>query len=235
MIDQQVSSIAIVTGGSSGIGKAISLKLAQEGITVIIADIVFPDHMHENIHFRLCNVTLGDEVDALYQWVQDNIGTPDILVLNAGRGIHEKLTEGDPEKWFYIFNLNVMGALRLVRSFVPKMVERESGKVIFISSVSASNPYTYGGIYSASKAALETVAETLRLETSPHINVSIIAAGITETEFFEHQISGSNSVESIGMGSLACEDIADDVWYAINKNGEASINKIVTRPLGQTF
>ncbi|GAA5030426.1 putative oxidoreductase [Marivirga lumbricoides] len=237
MVGQQVSSIAIVTGGSSGIGKAISIKLAEEGITVIIADIAFPDHTHENIHFRLCNVTLGDEVDSFYQWVLENVGVPDILILNAGRGIHEKLTEGDPEKWFYIFNLNVMGALRLIRRFVPKMVERESGKVIFISSVSEGNSYTYGGIYSASKAALENVAETLRLETSPHINVSIIAAGITETDFFNNQISGhsKNPIEEIGMSSLSSEDIADDVLYTISKKGEASINKIVTRPVGQTF
>ena len=159
------------------------------------------------------------------------------MVLNAGRGIHEKLTEGDPEKWFYIFNLNLMGALRLIRSFGPKMVERGSGKVVFISSVSAGNSYTYGGIYSASKAALENVAETLRLETSPYINVSIIAAGITETDFFDNQISGhsANTIEDIGMGSLSSEDIAEDVWYTISKKREASINKIITRPIGQTF
>ena len=109
-----------------------------------------------------------------------NTGLPGTLTLNAGKGIHETLTEGDPDKWKSVLDLNVMGVLRYIRSFVPEMISQKQGKVIFMSSVAASKPYTYGAVYSASKAAVEMIAETLRLETLPHVAVTTINAGITD-------------------------------------------------------
>ncbi|MBK6264973.1 SDR family oxidoreductase [Marivirga sp. S37H4] len=235
MTFENLSSVAVITGGSNGIGKAISSKLAAENILVVVADIVPPKEAPENVIFRQCDVTIGDEVDALYKWILSEIGAPDLLIINAGKGIHEQLIEGDPEKWFAVLNLNIMGALRFIRAFVPPMYQNKSGKVVFISSVSAMKAYTYGSVYSASKAALDMIAETLRLETLPYIKVTTIAAGITDSDFFDNQLLGNTSIEEMGMGSLSCKDVAEDVWYAINKKGTASINRLVTRPSGQSF
>ncbi len=229
------SKLAIITGGSSGIGRAIARKLQQEGITVIVADITEPSNEDQNLIFQKCDVTSSKEIDRLYAWVHENYGTPDFLILNAGQGIQEKLTEGDPEKWQKVIDTNLMGPLRFIRSFTPDMLQRKSGNVIFISSVSANQPHPYGGIYAASKTALEVVADTLRLETLPYLSVTVISPGIVDTDFFEHQISGNSNIEEIGMGHLSAEEIADDVLYAINKKKGSSINKIVTRPTLQTF
>jgi NADP-dependent 3-hydroxy acid dehydrogenase YdfG len=229
------SRLAIVTGGSSGIGHAIATKLQQQKITVVIADKVEPSDNNTNLIFKKCDVTSSEDVDNLYAWVHENYGTPDYLVLNAGQGIQEKLTEGDPEKWQKVININLMGPLRFIRAFTPKMLERKSGNVIFISSVSANQPHPYGGIYAASKTALEVIAETLRLETLPHLNVTIVSPGIVKTNFFEHEISGRNDINEMGMGHLSAEEIADDVLYVINKKKGSSINKIITRPTLQTF
>ncbi len=235
MTFENIPSLAVITGGSNGIGKAISQKLASENTIVVVADIVPPETDSENIKFRQCDITIGSEVDALFEWVLENFGTADFLVLNAGKGIHEQLIEGDPEKWAKVIDLNVMGALRIIRAFLPSMLEKKAGNVIFISSVSAQKAYAYGAVYGASKAALEMIAETLRLETLPHIKVTVVEAGVTDTNFFKNQISSDHTKEDIGMGSLSAEDIAEDVWYAINKNGSSSINKIVARPSGQSF
>ena len=227
--------IALVTGGSSGIGKAISEKLNREGTKVIVADIAGDGKMQEGIEFRSCDISKAEDVDDLYAWTVENFGHPNYLILNAGQGIQEKLTEGDPEKWKKVFETNVLGALRCIRAFTPNMISQKSGNVVFMSSVSANQPHPYGGIYAASKTALEVIAETLRLETLPHINVTIVSPGIVDTAFFEHQISGDNTIEQMGMGSIDPDEIAEDVWYALNKKKGTSINKIITRPTLQNF
>ena len=88
---------ALITGGSNGIGLAIAKKLSDNGIAVTIADIVPPLQQDINHNFRYCDVTKGWDVDMLFSAMYTNL--PDILVLSAGKGIHERLTEGDPEKW----------------------------------------------------------------------------------------------------------------------------------------
>ena len=229
------SKIALVTGGSSGIGEAIAHKLQAEGVKVIVADIAAADTEEKGIIFRKCDISNAEDIDGLYNWISRHYGHPDILILNAGRGIREKLTEGDPEKWQNIVNTNLMGPLRCIRAFTPAMLENNQGNVVFISSVSANQPHPYGGIYSATKTALEVIAETLRLETLPHVNVTVVSPGIVETAFFKNEISGGMSIEEMGMGAIPPHEIAEDVWYALNKKNGTSINKIVTRPVLQNF
>ncbi|MHA6278910.1 SDR family oxidoreductase [Salinimicrobium sp. CAU 1759] len=235
MSKTQSSSIALITGGSNGIGLSIAKKLEQEGLTVIVADVAKPEFASKGIAFKSCNVSKGSDINELYDWTVKNFGHPEYLVLNAGRGIQEKLTEGDPEKWKEILDTNLLGALRCIRAFTPNMISQKSGNVVFISSVSANQPHPYGGIYAASKTALEVIAETLRLEALPHINVTVVSPGIVDTDFFKHQISGDNTVEQMGMGAIDPEEIAEDVWYALNKKKGTSINKIITRPTLQNF
>ncbi|MDT0687645.1 SDR family oxidoreductase [Autumnicola psychrophila] len=230
-----ISRKALITGGAKGIGRAISKKFSLENYKTVIADIENIELQDENIFFCNTDVTRSSDIDHLFSWTTKKIGNPDVLVINAGIGIQESLTEGDPEKWQKVMDTNLMGALRCIRAFVPAMLEKGEGNVVFISSVSANQPHPSGGIYSATKTALEVIAETLRLETLPHINVTVISPGITDTNFFENQISGHTSVEGLDMGYITPEDIAEDVFYAISRKNNRSINKIVTRPLKQNF
>ncbi|MDT0643913.1 SDR family oxidoreductase [Zunongwangia sp. F363] len=229
-----LSGNILITGGANGIGYAVAKRFSKENYKVAIADIEKPQYEDENIFFSKADISNPKDIDSLYDDVINAIGHPEILVLNAGRGIQEKLFEGDPEKWQKVIDTNLMGALRCIRAFVPQMMERQNGHVIVVSSVSANQPHPSGGIYAASKTALEVIAETLRLETLPHIKVTVVSPGITDTKFFEHQISGYTSVANLEMGSIAPEDIAEDIFYAVNQKGR-SINKIITRPLKQSF
>lgn len=233
MRSEKSKRTAIVTGAASGIGKAIAEKLCDENIGVFSVDISIPENEGKN--FFQADVSKAEDIDQLFRFVSEKNSIPEILILNAGRGIQEKLTEGDPEKWQKIINVNIMGALRCIRAFVPQMLKNKNPQVIFISSVSANQPHPYGGIYSASKTAIEIIAETLRLENHPHLKVSVVSPGIVDTNFFENQVSGNNSVEEMGMGAISAEEIAEDIWYILNKKNGTSINKIITRPLKQTF
>lgn len=234
MEGKYTSKIALVTGGSNGIGRAIVTKLADAGARVVVADLR-DNGSNMPVIFRKCDVSRKEEVADLFLWMQENVGYPDILVLNAGRGIKEKLTEGDPEKWKSILDVNLMGPLRFIRAFVPKMMEKKIGHVVFISSVSANQPHPYGGVYTATKTALEVIAETLRQETFPHLKVTVVSPGIVDTDFFQNQLSGPTSMEEIGMGSIQAEEIAEDVMYALGKKNGTCINKITTRPVLQLF
>lgn len=229
------SELALVTGGSSGIGEAISRKLSEEGIKVIIADLAPPENNYSNTIFRHCDVSEGSQIDSLFSWITEEHGCPEYLILNAGQGIREKLCEGDPEKWQKVILTNLMGPLRCIRSFIPPMLDRRKGHIVFISSVASNQPHPYGGIYVASKTALEVVAETLRQETLPHLKVTVISPGIVDTNFFDNEISGEMSVEDFKMGAIQPEEIAEDLWYALNKKKGTTLNKIITRPANQNF
>lgn len=227
---------ALITGGASGIGLAIAKKMAYEGVRTTIADINPPAvTIGSEINYINCDIASGKAVDDLYATMYDSVGLPDILVCNAGRGIHEKLTEGDPEKWEKTFSINVLGALRCIRSFVPAMLAKKSGDVVFISSVSANQPYQYGGVYAAAKTALEVIAETLRLETIPWVRVTVVAPGATQTNFFSNLIAGYQSPGDMDFKPLVPEEIAESVWFAINRPKEVSINRITVRPTPQVF
>lgn len=236
MPDSTSRRIALVTGGAGGIGLAIAKKLLKEGLEVVVADLEQPQGKDlTGMQYYPCDVTKGEQVDNLFIKMQEYPGLPDILVCNAGRGIQEKLTEGDPHKWQQTFDVNVMGALRCIRSFVPRMLSKGQGDVVVISSVSAGQAFPYGGIYAASKTALEVIAETLRLETMPHIRVTVVAPGTIDTAFFQNMIAGSPPSGQPPPQAIPADEVAQGVWYAISRPADTSINKIVLRPTGQAF
>lgn len=222
---------AFITGGSSGIGRSIASKFADAGFVTTIADIETPQDF--NGYFFPVDLKHSEEADSLYGKLMDTMGMPDVLVLNAGRGVHEKLTEGNPDTWEQIFRLNVFSALRLIRAFVPGMLRQERGDIIFISSVSSRHAYPYGGIYAATKAAIDTLAETLRLEVQPSIRVTTLHPGVVDTNFFGSMINGSQTPESIGWGALHPDQVADAVLYAVSQPAGVALNDIVIRPVAQ--
>ncbi|OKL39924.1 SDR family oxidoreductase [Pontibacter flavimaris] len=226
---------AIVSGGGSGIGRALVEQLTGSGVKTAIADLHLPANLPAGTIPLACDVTDPLSVDALYAEVQRQLGMPSILVCSAGQGIHEKLTEGDPEKWQQVINTNLMGTLRMIRAFVPGMLEAGEGDVVIISSVAAGQAYPYGGVYAATKTALQVIAETLRQEVLPAVRVTTVVPGVTDTAFFEHTLSGVQTVESIGYGALTPGQVADAILYALRQPPGVSVNQLTLRPTAQVF
>ncbi len=225
----------LVTGGASGIGRAIAERLAAEGARVVVADVRPIAEPADGITSVCADITDPAAIEALRADLEVRRGPLEVLVSNAGRGAHERLAEGDPAKWAGLLETNLMGALRVVRAFVPGMLKAGRGDVVFVSSVAAERAYEYGGVYGASKAALERVAETLRLEVRPTLRVITLAPGVVETPFFERSHGAQPDPETIGVGALAPEEIAEAVVYALGRPEEVAVNRLVVRPAGQAL
>jgi NADP-dependent 3-hydroxy acid dehydrogenase YdfG len=223
---------AVITGGSSGIGLSVAKAFLRHGAQTLIVDLKEPAILPEGLEFIQADITKAGQVNSLYSYVLELMGVPDILVCNAGRGIHEKISEGDPDKWAQIIDLNIMGTLRTLRAFLPYMEEGNSD-IVLISSVSSKRPYAYGGVYSATKAAIDIIAETVNMETGPNVRVTVVSPGITDTQFFDNMISGSYSAEDIGLGVLNPDDISDAVLFAVSRGINTSITNIVVKPSRQ--
>ncbi len=224
--------IAVITGGSSGIGKAIGERLLQQDYEVISADIQSTDGSSPVHHLR-CDVTNASDIDNLYNFVLDRYGIPDVLISNAGQGIHEKITEGDPQKWAKVIDINLMGALRFVRAFLPDMLKNSQGSIFFTSSTAAKQPYEYGGIYAASKAALNMVAKTLQLEVAGTLRVCLISPGVVDTQFFQNMVSGHHTATDIGWGSVSPEHIAVTISHILLLPHHVNLPEITITPTPQ--
>src|SRR5690606_34103820 len=219
-------------GGSSGIGKAISANLLKKGYSVINADIKIPDN-NNGEDFISCDITKAKDIANLYSHVLSQYGIPAVLVSNAGQGIHEKIAEGDPEKWARIIDINLMGSLRLLRSFLPDMLRVRGGTVIFISSTAVKQAYPYGGIYAASKTALNVIARTLQLEVEDALRVSVISPGVVDTAFFKNMVSSGHTVEDIGWGSLSAQHVADLISTILNLPPSVKLPEVTISPIKQ--
>lgn len=207
---------AVVSGGASGIGRATADRFRQEGMQVLIAD--RPD----------VDVRSRESIDKLYRTVKETLGVPDVVVASAGVGVHESLVEGDPDKWAEAIETNLIGALRLARAFAGEM----TGDLVFVSSVASSRPYEHGGAYAASKAGLAMAAETLRLELSGRVRVTVVSPGAVQTAFFQAELGGPRGFEGPFLDPA---DVADAVVYAVSRPPGVEVNEIVLRPKGQKY
>lgn len=226
---------ALVAGATTGIGWAVSQMLINQQVKVVTADINTPAEKSENFTFIPVDLADPGASDKIFAQLAEIDSLPDILICNVGRGIQEKLTEGDPTKWQEIIDLNLMSHLRLIRAFVPQMLTMEMADVVFTSSVAANQPHPYGGIYSASKAAVVNVAETLRQECAPHLRVTTITPGVVKSDFFNNQIGSEATAESFGWGYLEPVDVAESIVFALSRPQGVAINNITIRPRAQVF
>jgi len=198
MSDQIMQSqVAVVTGGSRGIGTAIATRLARLGATTIITgrsltsmenvcnSIISTGGRCEAVE---CDLTRLADVERLANHVQRKFGSLDVLVNNAGVGAFATpLHQLPPEEWDQVLNTNLRAVFYTIRAFAPMMIQARSGHIINISSIASKNAVPNAAAYCASKWGLNglsyTVAEELR---TYNIRVSVICPGSTATSML-HQ------------------------------------------------
>jgi NAD(P)-dependent dehydrogenase (short-subunit alcohol dehydrogenase family) len=167
------NKVAVVTGSSKGIGKAIALELAREGCRVMLAarggddleqatEDVRRTRGIEDVLAVVADVTKADEVEGLIDETVARFGTVDILVNNAGgTGRRSSFHELSDEEWFEILDLNLISAVRLTRAVLPHMRRQRWGRIINVASESGSQPSALKPHYNAAKAALINLTKSL--------------------------------------------------------------------------
>jgi 3-oxoacyl-[acyl-carrier protein] reductase len=226
--------VAVVTGGSRGIGRAIALRLASLGASVAICgrnqaalerSAEALDKSGSPIFSLVADVTLPADVSSLISKTEATLGPITILVNNAGIGLfgptHEK-TEAD---WDRVLDSNLKSVFLVSRAVVPSMIRRGAGDIINISSLAGRNTFAGGGIYCASKWGViglsGCMAEDLR---DQGIRVSVICPGSVATEF-----SGRGPKDPSEV--LRPEDVAHAVAAIVTQGPQSFISEIHLRPL----
>ena len=180
--------IALVTGGTKGIGKAIADKLASKGATVVVTARK-PAEEDTQHHFIMADLTNSSEIAELSKNLIEKYGTPDILINNVGgtsspAGGFQMLSDED---WGRDIELNLLAAIRLDKAIVPSMIEKNAGAVIHISSLNGKIPlYESNFSYGVMKSALNAYSKTLANEVAKHgVRVNTVSPGMVRTTAME--------------------------------------------------
>jgi NADP-dependent 3-hydroxy acid dehydrogenase YdfG len=242
---------AILTGASSGIGRATALTLAQAGAAVVIharrKDRLDKLSSEISDHGGKALVVVGDasiqaDIDLLLNraltWNEGGCKY-DIVVVNAGRGLAGCILSSNESQWEELYNINVLGAAHLMRQAGQYMVQRRSGDIVVIGSVVGRNISPFSGFYGSSKFAVGAIAEGLRREICSHgVRVSVVMPGIVLSEF--QNVAGYNE-ENFGKGIahfgklLEPQAIADGIYWLLTLPPHVNVNEIMIRPTGQNY
>jgi NADP-dependent 3-hydroxy acid dehydrogenase YdfG len=234
-----MSRIALITGATSGIGKATAEAFANAGIDLILCgrrqerldEVASELSAKVKVTTLIFDVRDKGAVIAMVGSLADEWKNIDILVNNAGNahGLGT-LDEGDTDDWDAMIDGNVKGLLYVSKAVIPLLLERGKGHIVNISSIAGKQTYANGAVYCASKAAVEVLSEGMRLELTQHgIKVTNVAPGAVETEFSLVRFKGDEErAEKVyqGFDPLQPKDIADAILYAVNAPTRVTIADI---------
>ena len=230
--------VAVVTGASSGFGAATARALASAGFAVVVG-------ARREARLRVLAGEIGarwarlDVTDAAsVEAFTAPLERVDVLVNNAGGAFgSETVAEADEAKWRAMFELNVLGVLRMTRALLPKLVASGDGLIVNLGSIAGFETYPGGAGYTASKHALRALTRTLRLELlGQPVRVTEIAPGLAETEFSVVRHGGDRERAAKvyqGMSPLTAEDVAEAIRWVATRPAHVDVDELVIRPRDQ--
>jgi len=238
----------LVTGATSGFGKAIAERFASLGANVIITGRreerleVDREMLREKYNVKVLSYCFDvrdhEQVILMANDLQEREIVPDVLVNNAGLAAgKDKIYEGIFSDWERMIDTNIKGLLYVTRVILPAMVERNSGHVINIGSTAGHVVYPEGNVYNATKFAVKALNEAINLDlTGTNIRCCAIDPGAADTEFSLVRFHGDNAkAKSVykGYQPLEAEDIADAVVYVCGTPPHVNITNMVIYPTAQ--
>jgi ribitol 2-dehydrogenase len=240
MAERLDGKVAVVTGASTGIGRAVARALLEHGARVVIAA-----RSRERLDEAaaalgpgcaavVADVTRADDVRRLVDGTLESHGAIDILVANAGVYVGGDLWESDPEALDRLLTTNVNGVVRTVREVLPHLLERGEGDILLTSSVSGHQAIHWEPVYSASKHALQAFVHTMRRQLiGSGVRVGAIAPGVVLNDLWG--VSDPAEIEAkVASGEgIRSEDVAEAVAFMLTRPRHVTIRDLVILPRDQ--
>lgn len=237
---------ALITGATSGIGRATAIRLAQEGHRLILCGRrqerldILKDSLGESVAVHTLNFDLRDKekVWAAIGGLPEAFSKIDILVNNAGNahGL-DPIQTGNTEDWDAMLDINVKGLLYVSKAVIPQMIARKNGHIINIGSTAGKEVYPKGNVYCASKHAVDAINQGMRIDLNKHnIRVGAVNPGMVQTEFSEVRFKGdTDRADKVyqGFDALKPEDIADIIHFVVSRPYHVNIADLVVMSTAQ--
>ena len=241
-----MSKIALVTGATSGIGKATAQILAKNNYKIILCgrreDRLLELKKELSAFTEVCTLSFDvrdkkavfDSINSL----PEAFSKIDVLINNAGNahGL-DPIQNGDLDDWDAMIDINVKGLLYVSKAIIPKMIAQKSGHIINIGSIAGKEVYPNGNVYCASKHAVDALNQAMRIDLNPFgIRVGGIHPGAVETEFSEVRFKGdSERAANVykGFEPLRAEDIADIIHVVVSRPYHVNIADLIVLPTAQ--
>ncbi|QCE41328.1 SDR family NAD(P)-dependent oxidoreductase [Psychroserpens sp. NJDZ02] len=230
---------ALITGATSGIGRATAHEFAKHGINLILCGrrqerldtIEKALSKQTNVHTLNFDVRDKKAVFAAIDSLPENFKQIDILINNAGNahGL-DPIQDGNLDDWDAMLDINVKGLLYVSKAIIPQMTARQSGHIINIGSSAGKEVYPKGNVYCASKHAVVALTEGMRIDLNPFgIKVTAINPGLVETEFSQVRYKGDAKADNVykGYKALQPEDLADVIYFAVSRPAHVNIADVL--------
>jgi len=235
MYEDLKNKVAIVTGARRGIGKAIALKLARNGVKVVVTDIDQDDCEKvvqeieklkgEGLALKL-DITDEEEIKKVIQSTKEKFGRIDILVNNAGIFIQGELENMDTSKIDKLLSVDLRGVILGIKNVIPEMKKQKSGKIVNIASIAGFVGFELSSVYCAAKGGIVNMTRELALDLGKYkINVNAIAPGVIETDMTNDMLTDENVktalLSKIPYGRIGKpDDIANAVAFLASDESE---------------
>ena len=235
-------SLVVITGASSGIGKAIAQKFSSDGHPLLLLARRVEKLEELNLPNTICKKVDVTDFDAFRDAVTEAeavYGPVDCMVNNAGVMLLGQVDVQSPKEWTNMFNVNVLALLNGMQSVLSSMKERKGGTIINLSSIAGKKTFPNHAAYCGTKFAVHAISENVREEVADsNVRVITIAPGAVETELLSHttfeEIKEGYETWKKGMGgAIVPENIADTVSFAYNQPQNVCVREIVIAATGQ--
>ena len=232
--------IAIVTGASSGIGRAVAYELAKHGVKQLLTArskdrlAALADDLDSEAVIVAADMTSPKDIRSIVEQTIAEFGRIDILLANAGIYISGDIIVGEPDAWDQLISTNVTGVFRLVHAVLPHLVSQRSGDILVTSSISGHQAIQWEPIYSASKHAIQSFVHGLRRQLlTSGIRVGAVAPGMVLNELWG-MIDPAEIDRKVEQGAgLRSEDVAEAIVFMLTRPQNVTIRDLVMLPRAQ--